>query len=78
MTNTEMLLNQMEQDFEELAKEHDAAAENETIWADGTSYPHIEQMHRDNAKFHRLLARMYRRMKDDAIEFIATYEDYEN
>lgn len=72
---TEMIMNQMEQDFENLAKEHEGAADNEDIWAEGSSYPHIEQMHRENAEFHRMLARMYRRMKDDTLAFVETYED---
>ena len=76
--DTETLLNQMELDFEELAKEHDAEADNETIWADGTSYPHIEQMHRENAELYRALAKMYRNMKRDTLAFIETYEDYLN
>lgn len=76
--DTEMLLNQMEQDFEALAKEHEVAADNETIWADGTSYPHIEQMHRENAEFHRSLAKMYHNMKKDTLAFIETYKDYLN
>lgn len=72
----EMLFNLMERDFEELAKEHDGAADNETIWADGSPCTHIEQMHRENAKQHRLLARIYRRMKENTLTFIDTYEDY--
>lgn len=73
--DTEMLLTQIEQDFEQLAKEHDGAADNETIWADGSSYPYIEDMHRTNAEHHRLLARMYRRMRDSALAFVETYDD---
>ena len=76
--DTEMFLNQMEQDFEELAKEHEGTADNETIWAEGSSYPHIEQMHRENAEQHRHIARMYRRMKKNCLAFIETYEDDSN
>ncbi len=75
--DTEMLMNQMEQDFEALAKEHEAEAENELIWADGSSYPHIVEMHEENAERHRLLARMYRRMKEDTLAFVETYDDCE-
>lgn len=76
--DTEMLMNQMERDFETLAKEHGGAADNETIWADGSSFPYIEEMHRANAEQHRLLARMYRRMKEDCLAFVETYEDDAN
>jgi hypothetical protein len=72
---TEMIIGQMELDFEELAKEHDAAADNEHLWALGTSYPHIAEMHEENEKQHRLLARMYRRMKDNCLAFVETYDD---
>ena len=72
---TEMIMNQMEQDFENLAKEHEAAASNERLWAEGSSYPHIIQMHEENAEGHLLLARMYRRMKADTLAFVETYED---
>jgi hypothetical protein len=75
--DTGILMNQMEQDFETLAQEHEDAAKNELIWADGSSYPHIADMHRENAEQHLLLARMYRRMKGDTLAFVETYEDYE-
>lgn len=75
--NTQMLKAQIELDFEELAKEHEAAADNEHLWALGTSYPHIAEMHEENEKQHRLLARMYRNMKADIPTFIGTYEDSE-
>ena len=72
---TEEIMNQMELDFEELAKEHEVAASNERLWAKGSSYPHIVQMHEENAAGHLLLARMYRRMKSDTLAFVETYED---
>ena len=73
--DTEMIMDQMEQDFENMAKEHEEAAKNELIWADGSSYPHIVDMHKENAEQHLLLARMYRRMKDDCLAFVETYDD---
>lgn len=76
--DTEMLIEQMEQDFEAMAEEHDAAADNEHLWALGTSYPHIAEMHEENEKRHRHLARMYRRMKSHCLGFIETYEDDSN
>ncbi len=73
--DTEMLLNQMELDFEELAKEHDVAADNEYIWALGAGDAETTKMHTDNMEMHKHIARMYRRMKDDCLAFIETYED---
>lgn len=75
--NTEMLMNQMEQDFETLAQEHEVAASNERLWAKGSSDAETAAMHEENAQGHLLLARMYRRMKDDTLAFVETYEDYE-
>lgn len=76
--DTKTLFNQMEQDFESLAKEHEVAASNERLWAKGSSYPHIIAMHEENATEHLLLARMYRRMKEDTLAFIETYDDVNN
>ena len=71
----EMIMNQMEQDFEELAKEHDVAADNEYLWALGAKDAEQTKMHTENMEQHRLLARMYRRMKDDSLAFVETYDD---
>lgn len=75
---TEMLMNQMEQDFEELAKEHEVAASNERLWAKGSSDAETAAMHEENAERHIALAKMYRNMKGDTLAFIETYEDYLN
>ena len=76
--DTEMLINQMEQDFEELAKEHDAAADNEYIWSLGAPDAESTKMHVENMEQHKLLARMYRRMKDNCLAFVETYYDDAN
>lgn len=76
--DTEMLINQMEQDFENLAEEHDAAAENERIWALGAPDDEQAEMHTQNMEQHKHLARMYRRMKNHCLGFIETYEDDSN
>lgn len=75
--DTEMLMNQMERDFEELAKEHEIAASNERLWAKGSSDSETTAMHEENARGHLLLARIYCRMKAHALAFVDTYEDYE-
>ena len=72
---TESLMNQMELDFENLAKEHEEAASNERLWAKGSDDAETAAMHEENAEEHLLLARMYRRMKDDTLAFIETYDD---
>lgn len=72
---TEMLINQIELDFEALAEEHDGTADNEYLWSLGAADEVTTKMHVDNMELHRLLARMYRRMKEDALAFIETYDD---
>lgn len=73
--DTELLLNIMEQDLENLAKGHDGTADNEFIWALGAPDAETTKMHTENMEMHRLLARMYRRMKDDTLAFVETYDD---
>lgn len=73
--DTELLIAQMEQDFETLAKEHDAAADNEYVWALGAPDAESTKMHTENMEQHKLLARMYRRMKEDGLAFVETYDD---
>ena len=75
---TEMLIEQMEQDFETMAKEHDIAVENEYIWSLGAPDAEQTKMHLENMEQHRHLARMYRRMKKNCLAFIETYEDDSN
>lgn len=73
--DTEIMIAQMEQDFEALAKEHEGAASNERIWAKGANDSETATMHEENAERHLLLARMYRRMAEDTLAFIETYDD---
>lgn len=73
--DTEMLISQMEQDFEAMAKEHDGTADNECLWALGAPDAETTKMHTENMVMHRLLARMYRRMAGHALAFIETYDD---
>ena len=72
---TESLMIQMELDFESLAKEHEDTASNERLWAKGAEDAETAAMHEENAEMHLLLARMYRRMKDDTLAFVETYDD---
>ena len=72
---TEIIINQMELDFEALVTEHEAAANNEYLWALGAPDAEQTKMHTENMEQHKLLARMYRRMKDDCLAFIETYDD---
>ena len=68
---------QMEQDLEELAKEYETSAENERLWALGSKDDQTYGMHSANMEQFKLMARMYRRMKEDILSFIETYDDEE-
>ena len=71
----ELVKIQMVQDFEELYEEYLEAASNERLWAKGAEDAETAAMHEENAEMHLLLARMYRRMKDDTLAFVETYDD---
>ena len=73
--DTELLIEQMEQMLENAANEEDIAANNEYTWAIGAPDAEQTKMHIDNMEQHKLLARMYRRMKEDCLAFIETYDD---
>ena len=65
----------MERDFEELAKQHDGMADNELLWSLGAPDAETTKMHADNMEMHRMMARMYRMMKEDTISLVETYDD---
>ena len=68
---------QMEQDFDSLVQEHTAAAKAEHIFALGSEDSDTATSHEKCAEQHRLLARMYLKMKEDILAFIETYDDEE-
>ena len=75
--DADVIIENIEQDLESIAIAHDSAADNELLWALGAPTAEETKMHTKNVELHRLLARMYRRMKDDALAFAETYEDEE-
>ena len=73
--DTETIYLQMEQDFESLVNEHISAANNEYFWALGSSNAEDTKMHTENMEQHKLLAKMYLKMKEDVLAFIETYNE---
>lgn len=71
------IIDQIEQDFEALADEHDIAARNEHLWALGSKDSDTAAMHEENAEAHREIAELYRRMSRKALELITKYGDGE-
>ena len=57
----ENIINQLVQDFGELAAEHAGTADNEHIWALGSEGEEAEQ-HEQYAEEHRAIAEFYRKM----------------
>jgi hypothetical protein len=73
--DTEIIINQMEQDLEVLALKHDKAADKEYLQALSAPDAESTKVHIENMEHHKLLARMYRGMKDDGLAFVETYDD---
>ena len=69
------LMTQMEQDFLNLAEEHEGTAKNEHLWSLGAEDPEVAAMHEQNAEEHRALAEAYRRMSGHVLGFVETYFD---
>jgi hypothetical protein len=67
------IINQLEQDFEALADEHEQTAKNEHLWALGANDSDTSAMHEENAEAHRELAKMYRRMQAKVSQLIIDY-----
>ncbi len=67
------ILNQLEQDFEALADEHEQTARNEHLWALGAPDGDTSAMHEENAEAHRELAEMYRRMSQKTLTLIEQF-----
>ncbi len=71
--DTEMMMIQMEQDFQELAEQYDSAADNELQWALGAPDAEQTRMHTENVAQNREMAKMYRRMAEHALDILNKY-----
>lgn len=60
--DTELMMIQMENDFNELAEQYDGAAENELLFALGAPDAEATKLHTQNVVQNREMAKMYRRM----------------
>lgn len=72
---TELLIEQMEHDFEAMASEQRKLASQEYLLALAAADASTTRLHIENMERHKHLARMYRRMKNNCLAFIETYED---
>ena len=75
--DADVIVENIEQDFEALATEHETAANNELLWSLGSADEEDSKMHLANSRMHRMLAKLYLNMKNDALAFLETYENNE-
>jgi hypothetical protein len=73
--DTELMMIQMEQDFNELAEQYDGAASNERLWAKGAPDTETARMHEENAEHNSEMAKFYRMLATRALDLIETFQE---
>jgi hypothetical protein len=73
--DTELMMIQMEQDFNELAEQYDGAASNERLWAKGSPDAETAQMHEENAEHAFEMAKFYRYLATRALDLVETFQE---
>lgn len=73
--DTELMMIQMKQDFEELAEQYDGAAENELLFALGAPDAESTKMHAQNVVQNREMAKFYRYLATRALDLIESFEE---
>lgn len=73
--DTELMMTQMENDFNELAEQYDGAAENELMFALGAPTAEATKMHTQNVVHNREMAKFYRYLATRALDLIESYEE---
>ena len=73
--DTELMMIQMEHDFNELAEQYDGAAENELMFALGAPTEEATKMHTQNVVQNREMAKFYRYLATRALDLIESYEE---
>jgi uncharacterized membrane protein len=73
--DTELMMIQMEHDFNELAEQYDGAAENELMFALGAPDAESAKMHAQNVVQNREMAKFYRYLATRALDLIESFEE---
>jgi uncharacterized membrane protein len=73
--DTELMMIQMEHDFNELAEQYDGAAENELIFALGAPTAEATKMHTQNVVQNREMSKFYRYLATRALDLIESFEE---
>jgi len=71
----ELMMIQMENDFNELAEQYDGAAENELMFALGAPTAEATKMHTQNVVQNREMAKFYRYLATRALDLIESFEE---
>jgi hypothetical protein len=75
--DNELMLIQMEHDFNELAEQYDGAAENEETFALGAPTAEATEMHLQNVVQNREMAKFYRYLASRGLDLIESFEEEE-
>ena len=73
--DTELMMIQMENDFNELAEQYDGAAENELLFALGAPNAEATKLHTQNVTQNREMAKFYRYLATRALDLIETFQE---
>jgi uncharacterized membrane protein len=73
--DTELMMIQMENDFNELAEQYDGAAENELLFALGAPTAEATKLHTQNVTQNREMAKFYRYLATRALDLIETFQE---
>lgn len=73
--DTELMMIQMKQDFEELAEQYDGAAENELLFALGAPDAESTKMHTQNVVQNREMAKFYRYLATRTLDLVESFEE---
>lgn len=73
--DTELMMIQMEQDFNELAEQYDGAAENELLFALGAPDAESTKMHTQNVTQNRAMAKFYRYLATRTLDLVESFEE---
>ena len=73
--DTELMMIQMENDFNELAEQYDGAAENELLFALGAPDADATKMHTQNVMQNREMAKFYRYLATRTLDLIESFEE---
>ena len=73
--DTELMMIQMENDFNELAEQYDGAAENELMFALGAPDAEATKLHTQNVVQNREMAKFYRYLATRALDLIESFEE---